>query len=175
LLLTGEDPDDWEKLHAGVFAAVVPVDIFEKFWARDIVDHQWEILQLRRLRTGLFSAGQQQALENVLRPLMSNGVRDGLDTGAELLAWKFTLRHQEAVKEVMQLLETAGLTWDAVLAQTMTFNVADFERISLMCMRGEACRDGALREIDRRQSNPDQRMRRTIQQLKNDGYQMIQD
>ena len=73
LLLPDEDPDSWEKLRAAVFDAVVPADIFEVIWTRDIVDHEWEILRLRRLSAGLFSATQQQALATVLRPLMSKG------------------------------------------------------------------------------------------------------
>ena len=45
--------------------AIVPADIFEVIWTRDIVDHEWNILRLRRISAGLISATQQQAPERI--------------------------------------------------------------------------------------------------------------
>jgi hypothetical protein len=171
-MLTGENRDAWEKLHAAVSAAVTGFDIFEKMWIRDIVDHEAEILRLRRLWTGLFSAGKQQALANVLRPLMSNGTV-GFGEEVQILAWKFTLRQEEAVKKVKRLLETAGLTWDAVLAETMASNAEIFERIDIACMRAEARRDAALREIDHHRKDFGRSVRIAMQMLDSDGYRII--
>jgi hypothetical protein len=166
LLLKGENLDSWEKLHAAVSAAVVPADIFEIIWTRDIVDHEWNVLRLRRLLVGLITATQQRALADVLRPLMNNGEREYLDPRPELLAWKFALHNADAVKEIKGLLETAGMPWEAVLAQTITFNAETFERIDRMCMAAEARRDAALREIDRRRKKFGARVRRALEQLK---------
>jgi hypothetical protein len=166
LLLKGEDPDSWEKLHAAVSAAVVPADILEIIWTRDIVDHEWNILRLRRLWAGLITATQLQGLANVLRPLMSNSILGVEYSEVELLAMKFTLHHPDAVKEVKGLLETAGMPWEAVLAQTMTFNAETFERIDRMCMAAEARRDAAQRDIDRRRTGFAERVHRAVAQLK---------
>jgi hypothetical protein len=174
LLLTDEDPDSWEKLRAAVFAALVPADIFENFWARDIVDHEWNILRLRRLSAGLISATQQQALESVLRPLMSNGMRDFADSRPELLAWKYVLHHDDAINEVNGLLETAGLRWDAVQAKTMSFNAEIFERLDRMCITAEARRDAALREIDRHRLGFGQRLRRAINHVEDAEFRVIE-
>jgi hypothetical protein len=165
-LLKGEDPDSWEKLHAAVSAAVVPADIFEIIWTRDIVDHEWNVLRLRRLWAGLITATQLQGLANVLRPLMSNTLLGVEYSEVELLALKFTLHQPDAVKEVKGLLETAGMPWEAVLAQTMTFNAETFERIDRMCMTAEVRRDAAQREIDRRRTGFAERVRRAFAQLK---------
>jgi hypothetical protein len=165
LLLAGEDLDSWKKLHADVSAAVVPADIFEKIWTGDIVDLEWNILRLRRLFAGLFSATQKQALADVLRPLMSKDMLGVVDSEPELLAWKFTLHHADALKKVKELLETAGMPWEAVLAQTMTINAEIFERIDRMCMTAEARRDAALREIDRRRTSFGERVRRAFDRL----------
>jgi hypothetical protein len=172
LLLTGENRDAWEKIHAAASATIEPFDIFEKMWIRDIVDHQTEILRLRRLWTGLFSAGMQEALANVLRPLMSDGTV-GFGERVQILARKFTLRQEGAVKEVKRLLETAGLTWDAVLAETMTCNVEIFERIDIMCMRAEARRDAALREIDHHRENFGRSVRLAFREIENTGYRVV--
>ena len=175
LLLPDEDPDSWEKLRAAVSDAVVPADIFEVFWTRDIVDHEWEILRLRRLSAGLISATQQQALASVLRPLMSNnGILGVADLEPELLAWKYILHHDDAIKEVKALLKTAALGWDAVLARTMTFIAENFERIDRMCMTAEARRDAALREMDRHREGFGQRLRRAINRVEDAEFRVIE-
>jgi hypothetical protein len=166
LLLTGEDRDAWEKLHAAICSTVEPVDIFERLWTRDIVDHEWNILRLRRLSAGLISATVRRGLENVLRPLKSHDTGGFGDSGVEILAWQFTRQDKEAVKEVNALLEAAGLSWDAVLAQTMTINVESIERFDRMCTIAEARRDATLREIDRRRTSFGERVRRALDQLK---------
>ena len=175
LLLPDEDPDSWEKLRAAVFDAVVPADIFEVFWTRDIVDHEWEILRLRRLSAGLISATQRQALASVLGPLMSKGSIVGVaDSEPELLAWKYILHHDDAIKEVKALLKTAALGWDAVLARTLTFIAEDFERLDRMCMTAEARRDAALREMDRHREGFGQRLRRAINRVEDAEFRVIE-
>jgi hypothetical protein len=106
-----------------------------------------------------------QALASVLRPL-ANSILGVEYSEAELLALKFIMHHPDAVKEVKGLLETAGMPWEAVLAQTMAFNAEAFERIDRMCMTAEARRDAALREIDRRRTGFGERVRRALDQLK---------
>jgi len=165
LLLTGEDRDAWEKLHAAICSTVEPADIFERMWTRDIVDHEWSILRLRRLSAGLISATMQQGLENVLRPLMSRGIGRLDDSDVKILAWRFTHQDEEAIKEVNGLLEAAGQSWDAVLAETMTINVENIERFDRMCTIAEARRDAALREIGRRRTSFGERVRRALDQL----------
>lgn len=168
LLLPGEDLGSWKKLHAAVSAAVVPADIFEKIWTRDFVDHEWNVLRLRRLWAGLITATQLQGLATVLRPLMSDSMLGVEYSEVELLALKFTLHHPDAVKKVKGLLETSGMPWEAVLAQTMTFNAETFERIDRMCMTAEARRDAALLEIDRHRERRIRGLRRIIDQIPSD-------
>jgi hypothetical protein len=170
MLLPGEDRDKWEKLNAAVIAAMEPADIIDQIWTRDIVDLESHILQLRRLWTGLLSAGQQQALANVLQPLMSKDMFGVEYAEAELLAMKYLLGRPEAVKEVTGLLEAAGMPWEAVLAKTMAFNAETFELNDRMCMRAEARRDAALREIDRRRTRFGERIRRALAELKPGEY-----
>jgi hypothetical protein len=166
LLLTGEDREAWEKLHAAICSTVEPADIFEKMWTRDIVDPEWNILRLRRLSAELINAKEQYGLENVLRDLMSHGMRGFGSIEIERLAWNFTQHDEEAVEKVNGLLRTAGLRWDAVTAQTMTINVENIERFDRMCTIAEARRDAALRGIGRRRTSFGERVRRALDQLK---------
>jgi hypothetical protein len=52
----------------------------------------------------------------------------------------------------------------------MAFNAETFERIDLMCMRAEARRDAALREIERRRTSFGERIRRALAELKPGEY-----
>src|ERR1700674_814547 len=52
-LIPGEDRVAYDELLARVSAAVEPADIFEEIWVRDVVDHEWEVLRLRRLKVNL--------------------------------------------------------------------------------------------------------------------------
>jgi hypothetical protein len=54
-----------------------------------------------------------------------------------------------ARSEVDALLKKAGLTMDAVMAQTAALRLDEFERISEMLAKTEKRRNAALRELDR--------------------------
>ena len=49
-IVLGESADTYADILARVFDALKPADILETFQARDIVDHEWEILRCRRRR-----------------------------------------------------------------------------------------------------------------------------
>ena len=66
-LLEGEDADAYEELHARVFADVQPAGVIEEFWIRDIVDLQWEISRLRRLKVNFMAATVYRGLATVLK------------------------------------------------------------------------------------------------------------
>ena len=58
-------------------------------------------------------------------------------------------REKDAVKEVQKLLDSAGLTMDSVMSQTLSWKLNDVERIDHMLASAEARRHMVLREIDR--------------------------
>ena len=55
---------------ARVTTAVVPADIIEEFWVRDVVDLVWEALRLRRLKASLLVSSTAAGLREVLKPLV---------------------------------------------------------------------------------------------------------
>jgi hypothetical protein len=61
-------------------------------------------------------------------------------------------RKPDAVAEVDAALAAAGLTIDAVMAQTLAVNIRQIESIDRMGAAAEARRNVALREIDRHRS-----------------------
>ena len=55
-LLKAEDPADYWKLVRHFISYVPPKAIIEWVWIRDVVDHTWEILRLRRFRAIIASS-----------------------------------------------------------------------------------------------------------------------
>ena len=61
-------------------------------------------------------------------------------------AW--AARDKAAIKRVDELLASAGLTMDAVMAQTLCTYLDEFERMERMIARAEARRDAILYEVE---------------------------
>jgi hypothetical protein len=49
----------YDELFSRVTAAVGPTDVFEEMWQGDIVNLSFEIVQLRRVKSGLIAANQR--------------------------------------------------------------------------------------------------------------------
>jgi hypothetical protein len=149
--LEGEDIAQYEGLLARVTTAVVPADIIEEFWVRDVVDLVWEALRLRRLKAALLVSSTAAGLREVLKPLVEFRELDPL-----IEAWYS--RDESALTNVAALLEQAGLTMDHVIAETLSAT-DDVERIDRMIANAEARRHVVLREIDRHRAAVAARLR----------------
>jgi hypothetical protein len=142
VLLEGEDPDAFNHLLAKVTESDTPRDIIEEFWVRDVVELVWETLRLRRLKASLLSVSARRGLEVVLIPLVGH-------SEARELAALWHLRDRKSRKRVETTLKDAGLTMDAVMAETLSIKLDDVERIERMIANAEARRCAVLREVDR--------------------------
>jgi ribosomal protein L12E/L44/L45/RPP1/RPP2 len=152
VLLEGEDIGEYERLLARVTAAVVPADIIEEFWVRDVVDLVWEALRLRRLKASLLLSSTAAGLQKVLAPIVRYSELPEL-----VKAWYG--RDKSALQKVTKLLEQAGLTMDHVMAETLSAKLDDVERIDRMIANAEARRHVVLREIDRHRAAVAARLR----------------
>jgi hypothetical protein len=157
-LLEGEDTAAYDDLLIRISGAVKPTDIFEEIWIRDIVDLVWEAFRLRRLKANLMTAAAHEGLEKTLAPLI--GWTDTYD-----LAKAWAARDRSAIKQVDELLASAGLTMDAVMARTLSLELDDIERIDRMIASAEGRRNAILREVDRHRTTWGQNLRRTVQQI----------
>ena len=54
-LLPNESLVDYEGLKSRLRAKIVPQDVLEEIWLRDILDLQWEVLRMRRLKARLLA------------------------------------------------------------------------------------------------------------------------
>jgi hypothetical protein len=87
-------------------------------------------------------------------------------------AW--AARERAAIRRVDKLLASAGLTMDAVMAQTLSIRLDDIERIDRMIATAEMRRNAILREVDRHRTTWGQELRRAAQQAEEAGFKLIE-
>jgi hypothetical protein len=165
-LIEGENAAAYGELLNRISAAVKPKDILEEIWVREVIDLVWEGLRLRRLKSNLLAASTHAGLEQILNTLCDFFEADRLS--------KSWARNEAAGrKEVKQLLASAGLSMDAVMAQTLSLKIDDIERIDRMVMAAEARRDATLREIERHRATLGQALRRETEQVQEGAFEEV--
>ena len=158
-LFDGEDSASYDELLARVSGAIKPADIIEEIWIRDIVGLTWEALRLRRARVALLAANRYVGVRRVLEPLCG--------TEAYELSDQWARREDDAVAAVDRHLATAGLTMDAVMAETMSKEIELVEKMDRMIASAEIRRNATLREIERRRSDFAARLRQATRDRDN--------
>jgi hypothetical protein len=164
-LIDGEDCGAYEELHERVCLSLEPADIFEEIWVRDFVDLTWEVLRWRRLKSSLMAASALKGLRKVLEPFDFAENHD--------LVEDWAARKPEAVEQVNRMLESAGLTADAVMAETLCENLEAIRTMEAMIAMAERRRNDALCQIERHRVTLAHRARRTVQQLEGEDYHIV--
>jgi hypothetical protein len=154
-LIAGEDSSRYDEFVTRLFAAVRPKDVIEEMIVRDVAYHDWEMLRLRRIKSGLFASGLQTSLVAIL--LSAPKITEAK---ARDLAQRYVARDASAAKEVDKILASVGLSIDVAIANTMTVRLHDFEAIERLIASAEARRHAALRELERRRSALAEALRR---------------
>ena len=146
-LLPGEKEADYIALVARIVAVAQPRDAIEELLIRDVIDLSWEILRLRRMKSGLLRASIGSGVWRVMESLgYDERERYG---SARKLAGLWAAGEKRAQKEVAGALQKAQLTIEDVMAETLDSKIDSFERFDRMLASSEARRNNALREIDR--------------------------
>jgi len=156
-LIQGEEISGYDTLLARISGAVKPADILEEIWVRDVVDLVWDAIRLRRWKAALITASVDEGMQRVL---LRFDVRDFIG-----VAKRWAARDEETVREIDALFTSAGLTMDAVMAQTLRLLVGEIERIDRMSMSAEVRRNAALREPERHRAGFAQTLRRVAQEV----------
>jgi hypothetical protein len=155
-LIAGEDPVAYDEFFAKVCATLNPADVIEEIYTRDFVLCDWDVRRYRRWKVALMAATAYEGLRKVLEPISFEGWLD--------LVEHWAARKPEAIEEVDRRLAAAGLTIDAVMAQTLCEHLDEFKCIEAMIAMAEARRNGALVEFERHHATLAYRMRQTVQQ-----------
>jgi hypothetical protein len=152
-LIAGEDAAAYDDLLARISAALEPSDILEEIWVRDVVDMVWDALRLRRLKAQVLTVSAYEGMHTILRRFLDWQF-------SEQVARQWALRDQAAVAEAV--LASAGLTAEAVTAQTLALKIDIVERIDRMMVTAEARRNAVLREIERHRASFARTLRRAV-------------
>ena len=157
-LIAGEDAAAYDDLLARISAALEPSDILEEIWVRDVVDMVWDALRLRRLKAQLLTASAYEGMHAILSRFLDWQY-------SEQLARQWTLRDAAAVTKAEAVLASAGLSAEAVTAQTLALKIDIVERIDHMMVTAEARRNSVLREIERHRASFAHTLRRAVQEV----------
>src|SRR5258705_196751 len=157
-LIAGEDAAAYDDLLARISTALEPSDILEEIWVRDVVDMVWDALRLRRLKAQLLTASAYEGMHAILSRFLDWQY-------SEQLARQWTLRDAAAVTKAEAVLASAGLSAEAVTAQTLALKIDIVERIDRMMVTAEARRNAVLREIERHRASFARTLRRAVREV----------
>jgi hypothetical protein len=143
-LLPGEKQADYSDVAVRVVRAAKPRDAIEEFLIRDVIDLTWEILRLRRLKSGILKASMSVGVGEILNGL-GHGPRSALFYAREL-GEKWAAGDKDARKEVEAALAKAGLTIDEATAKTLEKKLDSFERLDRMLASADG--GGVRRSIE---------------------------
>ena len=152
-----------------VVRAANPRDAIEEFLIRDVIDLTWEILRLRRLKSGILKASMSLGVGEIL-----NGLGQSNHFYARRLEEKWAAGDKDARKEVEAALAKAGLTIDEATAKTLEKKLDSFERLDRMLASAEARRNNALREIDRHRDALGGGVRRSIEEIEDAEFRDVE-
>ena len=151
-LLPSESLVDYEDLKARLRAKIAPQDVLEEIWLRDILDLQWEVLRMRRLKSRLLGNSSPIGLESLLHRRVNYLDKDKLVEG-------WGRGDKESIKEVEAILKSRGLNLDDVDAHSLLKRLEPLESIDRMISQAEARRNNALREVERSREAAARRLR----------------
>jgi hypothetical protein len=165
-LLPAESPAEYWRLSSLLQAEIAPTDAIEKMWLRDLVDLEWEVRRWRRLNNALLSSSKHEGLDKIMASLQPYD-------GSEMeLARGWMRRDPVAAAKVNSLLNSAGLSEEAIAAQTLAAKLDEIERIDRMIFQAERRRDLAIQQIERRREDFAARARAAVKRA---GEEKIED
>lgn len=157
-LLDGEDKRAYKALRDQIFGYVKPKDIFEKMFADDIMNLQWELMRWRRLKVALMNTEQQADARHTLIAYAGNP-----DMQKALEGW--AREDAEETENVKQMLAYRGVSMDALAAKMLSRKLNDLERINELERIAEARRTAAMRDLGQHRERFAKTMKSAIKEV----------
>jgi hypothetical protein len=185
LLIAGEDAAAYDQFLARICSAVKPVDIIEEIFVADVVSLEWEVLRWRRLKSSLIQAHGRRVLQNFLEPLRKDWIQDEPfprsrldmireDQATKELVQAYARREPHAVTLVHRLLTDVGASMDDLMAEALAEKLDDIERIDRLTTVAESRRNASLHEIDRHRATLGEALRRSVQEIEDAEFKVIE-
>jgi hypothetical protein len=93
---------------------------------------------------------------------------------AQELTRKYSRREPATVQFIDKLLAAAGSSFGSLMVKALPEELENVERIDRLLFLAENRRDASLREIDRRRAVLGQRVRKSLQELEDQQFQVIE-
>jgi hypothetical protein len=164
-----ESSDELAAMCEQVNQEIKPTGFIERIYVADVVALTWDILRLRRCKTGIINGAFLAALQRILEQLLCRRDFDGFDDHAADDLARGWFRNKKAKTQIATLLRKFGLDEGAIEAEAFRLRAEDLERLDRMLALAEVRRDRTLRCIaDHRQSLAKQLKQGTDQILDHD-------
>ena len=164
-LLAGESAETYNAMLSDFAAAVGPSDFVEWVWVKDVTDLTWEIVRVRRFKTGIIANAQKDGLTSILDSLVQDGFLYSLNTEQPNQMATQWFAGGEARKEVAAKLEQFGLGAESIPAQAFLVRCRQLATIEQMLASAEKRRNTTLREISRRRDSLARQLRKKSDEL----------
>jgi hypothetical protein len=142
VLIPGEDAGEYDQFAERIRGALKPSNAIEELYVDDAIFHGWEVRRWRRAKGGLLLASGPAAMKRLLG-------RVAVEALAETLAEGWAKREPDAVAKVEGLLSSAGLTYDATMAEAMAAKIDLMAGFDQLAGAAEGRFTIALKELDR--------------------------
>jgi hypothetical protein len=117
----------------------------------------------------------EKIFENASTFLFTDKILDSARAGkAEELAEKYVGRDPDAVKLVDEILAGASVNIDDLTAKKVADRFADIEQMNRLATIAESRRNTSLREIDRRRAVLGETLRRTVKEVEDAEFQVVE-
>ena len=126
-LIYGENIQDYEALEHSIRSSILPADVLEEIWTRDIVDAQWEILRYKKIKASILNASKHRSLESLKQEVLG----------------PYEAKRDLKVDTYPEALKVLNLPQEALLAKGYTIHLDRLTQIEsniykLECRRNEA-------------------------------------
>jgi hypothetical protein len=125
-----------------LIAHINPQDIFEQIWTREIVEHLFEILRLRRWKVRVLETREKNALTRFMF------VNHGSPVGTDTLLSQWMRREPEAQKKVLELVSPVDRSYEHIEANTVFFNLEAMSALDQLLHAAESRKNGAIKELE---------------------------
>jgi hypothetical protein len=130
-------------LRNAILEQLKPRDFIEHMWAAEIIQGEWETLQLRRFKSLIVTSARRPALENLLHLLLQNARTGDIDD----LADRF-FSNKGVRRKIGAILRDFGLTEANIDAEAFRQSLSDLAEINRRLAELGSRRDRILQRLE---------------------------